>query len=107
MKIEPGHLNARAFWRDVNAEIAEHARRARESAAEFLCECESFSCRERIDALLDDYERVRSDPALSLVALTHRRRSGDRVVRVEDGYAVVDVYDREAADAPLTRALLH
>src|SRR5207248_5026775 len=47
-----------ALFREVNERIAESAQRFESHRAEFVCECADQDCTERVEATLDEYERV-------------------------------------------------
>jgi hypothetical protein len=82
---------AHALWRGVNETIAAAARLAHEPTATFVCECGSYACVERIEAAVDEYDRVRSDPTRFLLVAGHE--------------AFVPVPD--VADAPIGREATH
>lgn len=67
-----------ALFREVNERIAESTRRFDGHDARFLCECGDPHCTDRIDATLDDYERVRAAGATFMV------RAGHDIAEVED-----------------------
>ena len=56
---------------------------------EFFCECSDVDCTLRLPMPLSEYERVRSDPTLFVVAPGHESPEIEEVVRREDGYQVV------------------
>jgi hypothetical protein len=62
---------AHALWRGVNETIAAAARLAHEPTATFVCECGSYSCVERIDVGVAEYERVRADATRFLLVPGH------------------------------------
>ena len=57
-----------ALFREVNERIAESAQRFESQGAEFVCECADQDCTERVEATLDEYERVLISRALSMAA---------------------------------------
>jgi hypothetical protein len=69
-----------ALFRDVNERIAESAQRFDASRTEFVCECSDPGCAHRLDASLDEYERVRADGATFMLAPGHEQRDIERVV---------------------------
>jgi hypothetical protein len=79
-----------ALFREVNERIAEGARRFEGDEARFVCECGNAKCTDRIEASLEDYERVRSDGATFLVCDGHDIEEVEDVVEQLDGAAVVE-----------------
>ncbi len=77
----------RELWRTVNDAIAAGCRRACEKHATFVCECDSSNCLDRFDVSLSEYERIRAEPELFLLATAHHRPSTG-AVRIGEGYAV-------------------
>ena len=69
-----------AAFREVNERIAENARRFESGQTEFICECGDARCTERIEATLEEYERVRADGATFLLAPGHRDASIERLI---------------------------
>jgi hypothetical protein len=59
------------------------------STFEFFCECWDVDCTLRLPMLLAEYEQVRSDATLFVVALGHDRPEIEEVVRRTDSYQVV------------------
>jgi hypothetical protein len=70
-----------ALFRDVNERIAESAERFNARDAEFVCECADPACAERVPALLEQYEEVRSDGTHFLLSPGHDLPEVERVVR--------------------------
>ena len=58
--------------------------------AEFVCECASTTCTERIQMPLSEYERVRSDPKWFLIVPGHDLPEYERVVDENQWYAIVE-----------------
>lgn len=86
-----------ALFRDVNERVAEAAQRFDSDDAEFVCECADVACTDRIEAPLDDYEAVRSQPTHFLVVPGHEDTRVERVVRARRRYAVVAKVERRVA----------
>jgi hypothetical protein len=61
-----------SLFREVNERIAESAERFDADEAEFVCECADAECTHRVEASLDDYERVREEPTAFLVVDGHQ-----------------------------------
>ena len=70
-----------SLFRDVNERVAEAADRFDASEAAFVCECADAACTDRIEAPLDEYERVRADGAQFLLVPGHEDTRVERVVR--------------------------
>lgn len=79
-----------AAFREVNERIAENARRFDAGETEFICECADVHCTERVEATLDEYERVRADGATFLLAAGHRDPSLERVVLKRPRFDIVE-----------------
>src|SRR6478672_1705534 len=56
---------------------------------EFVCECATPGCFERLSLTLKEYERVRGDGARFLLAAVHEDMEIERVFAVRDRYVVV------------------
>ena len=69
-----------ALFRDVNERIAEVQQRFNTDETEFVCECADPECTERVQATLDEYERVRADGTQFLLVPGHEDRRIERVV---------------------------
>jgi hypothetical protein len=69
-----------ALFRDVNERIAENAQRFAASETDFVCECADPACAERVEASLEEYERVRQDSTRFLLLPGHEDTSIERVV---------------------------
>jgi hypothetical protein len=78
------------LFREVNEGIAAAAERLDSDETEFVCECSDGRCAERINAPLDEYERVRSTPTRFLLAPGHEAASVERVVARRADYWVVE-----------------
>lgn len=78
-----------SLFREVNERIAETAERFAADDTEFVCECADPSCTTRVEATLEEYERVRADGATFLLALGHEDERVEGVVRSDGDRAVV------------------
>ncbi len=86
-----------ALFREVNERIAESTRRFDGSHARFLCECGDPLCTDRIEATLDDYERVRAAAATFMVRDGHAVAGIEEVLDpLTDGASVVEKTEPEA-----------
>lgn len=63
-----------------------------------ICECGDAGCTERLELLLSDYERVRADSLLYVIAKGHEFPAIERIVEQADGYAVVRKQADEAVE---------
>ena len=79
-----------ALFRGVNERIAETAERFDAPEAEFVCECANSSCTDRVEATLDEYERVRADGARFLVRPGHEDERFERVVADRKQFRIVE-----------------
>ena len=79
-----------SLFRDVNERIAESAQSVGLAQAELVCECADPDCGHRIEAPLEDYERVRADGALFLVAPEHEEAEHEQVVESRAGYRIIE-----------------
>jgi hypothetical protein len=77
-------------FRDVNERIAASADEVGLPQADLVCECADPECGDRIEASLEDYERVRADGALFVVAPEHQVPEHEEVVESQPGYRVVE-----------------
>jgi len=57
---------------------------------EFICECATSGCFERLTLTLEEYERVRLDGTHFLVAAGHEDIEVEQVVEVRENYVVVE-----------------
>jgi hypothetical protein len=78
-----------ALFRSVNNHIAA-ATDGLVDEAEFVCECADAGCADRLEAPLDDYEDVRTDPKRFLVKPGHADEEVERVVSDEGDYEIVE-----------------
>jgi hypothetical protein len=65
--------------------------------AEFVCECASTSCTERVRMTLGDYEAVRADATRFFVLRGHELLEYERIVEEKDAYLVVEKLPGEPA----------
>jgi hypothetical protein len=79
-----------SLFRDVNERIAGSAQEVGLAQAELVCECADAECGHRIDTAIEDYERVRADGAMFLVAPEHEHEEHERVVESRTGYRVIE-----------------
>ena len=86
-----------ALFRDVNERVAEAAERFDSDEAEFVCECADPACTERVEAPLDDYERVRANGTHFLLVPGHEDTRVERVVGARRRYAIVEKFERRIA----------
>jgi hypothetical protein len=78
------------LFRHVNDHIAAVAEHSLVDEAHFVCECANPGCAEKIEAPLDEYEDVRTDPRRFLVKRGHADESVEVVVSDEGTYEVVE-----------------
>ena len=79
-----------ALFREVNERIAETAERFEALETQFVCECSDPTCTHRVDATLEQYERVRDDGDTFLLVPGHEDSRVEAVVTRSDDYAVVE-----------------
>jgi hypothetical protein len=89
-----------ALFREVNERIKRLSEQldVRE-AVEFTCECADAACTESIPVAIDEYERVRRQPRLFLVAPTHVFPEVEDVIEEHGGFWVVCKHAAAAAPA--------
>jgi hypothetical protein len=92
-----------ALFREVNERIAETAERFDAEETRFVCECADPACTERVEAKLEEYERVRADGATFLLVPGHEDARVESVIERENGYAVVE--KQHPVVTPLARQL--
>jgi len=80
-----------ALFRDVNERLKEAAEAFSIGPRELdlVCECADAECVERVRISISEYEAVRNDPQLFIVAPGHVARDVERVVERRNGYDVV------------------
>ena len=57
---------------------------------EFICECATSGCFERLSLTLEEYERIRQDGTHFLLANGHEDIEIEQVIARRDGYVVVE-----------------
>jgi hypothetical protein len=87
--IELRIAKTESLFRDVNERIAGSAQEVGLTQAELVCECADADCGHRIETPLEDYERVRADGALFLLAPEHEVAEHEQVVESRPGYRIV------------------
>jgi hypothetical protein len=89
--IDAAHIaRTESLFRHVNERIAEAAERFEARDAIFVCECGSRDCADRIEAPLEEYERVREEPTRFLLAPGHEEHPVERTVGGGPGYRIVE-----------------
>jgi len=92
-----------SLFREVNERIAEAAERFDAAETKFVCECADPTCTQRVEATLEEYERVRGDGANFLLVSGHEDERIEAVVRADGDRAVVA--KRHPLVAPTARKL--
>ena len=86
-----------SFARDVNERIEQvHSRLGRDGSEQFVCECVDPACRKHIIMTSSEYENVRGDATHFAVMKGHVREEFHHVVRLCDGFVVVETTGRVA-----------
>ena len=67
-----------SLFREVNERIAESAERFEADETKFVCECADPTCTQRVEATLDEYERVRETGRPSSSSTVTRTSSSKR-----------------------------
>jgi hypothetical protein len=80
-----------ALFREVNEQIRSLADDAdtRHETITVICECADTDCTERIELRLADYERIRDESVLYIVATGHEVREAEVTIEQHDGWEVV------------------
>ena len=80
-----------ALFREVNEQIRSLADRdgANGNSITVICECGDTDCTERLELLLSEYERIRSDSRLYVISRGHEIPAVEDVVERRDGWEVV------------------
>lgn len=88
-----------ALLRSVNERIEEAggANAPRDEPLEFVCECASTNCSERVTLRRAEYERARQEPTWFIVIEGHQLPEIERVVDRVGEYLIVEKVDPEAA----------
>ncbi len=79
-----------ALFRDVNERIAESAQRFDADSTQFVCECSDPNCTSRLEATLDEYEKVRAEGATFMLTPGHVDRDIERVVSDRGRFQIVE-----------------
>ena len=90
-------------FREVNERIAETAERFGADETKIVCECADPTCTTRVEATLEEYERVRADGTAFLLVNGHEDERVEAVVTADGDRAVVS--KRHPFVAPLVLAL--
>jgi hypothetical protein len=78
-------------FRTLNEEIQAIAGRlGRDVPYEFICECATSGCFERLTLTLDEYERVRAESSNFFLSPGHQDIEVEQVVAKYSGYYVVE-----------------
>ena len=97
----PRLVKNQILFREVNERVRETLGRE-EGPLDFVCECGNEDCIDRVTLDVREYERVRSNVTLFLIATGHERLDVERVVDQGDGYLLiqetVDAGSAERAD---------
>lgn len=80
-----------AIFREVNEQIRslDEELGDDEGTISVICECSDADCTERLDVPVSDYERVRDDSFLYVIARGHEVPGVERVVERREGWDVV------------------
>jgi hypothetical protein len=80
-----------SLFRTLNENISGLATKvAGREPVEFICECSTSGCFERLSLTLDEYERVRQDGTHFLIAPGHEDIEIEQVIAERDDYVVVE-----------------
>jgi hypothetical protein len=69
---------------------------------QYLCECDSRGCYERVRATRGEYESVRGEPTHFIVLAGHQDPEVERVILSNDRFLVVEKQGAAARDAEQT-----
>jgi len=80
-----------ALFREVNEQIRSLADDAdtRDEKITVICECADTDCTARVELRVSDYERIRDESVLYVVAAGHGVREAEVVIERHDGWEVV------------------
>jgi hypothetical protein len=80
-----------ALFREVNEQIRSLVDEdgANGDSITVICECGDTDCTERLELLLSEYERIRSDSLLYVVSRGHEIPAIEKIVERRDGWEVV------------------
>ena len=84
-----GDLCTEELFREVNEKIVCLNVVFESPEGDFLCECSSSDCAQRLRLALDEYDAIRADPRRFLMSPGHER-PGARVIERYDRYEVVE-----------------
>jgi hypothetical protein len=89
-----------ALFREVNEQIRGLNRElaAGDGTMTVICECSDADCAERLELRVSEYERVRSDSLLFVIAKGHQFPDIEQVAEEGDGYDVVRKQEPQAAE---------
>ena len=90
------------LFRSVNEGIEEQAIRFGGDGYEFLCECASRVCLERVALTLHEYEHIRAEATRFFVVPGHENAEVESVVETAPHYYVVEKNGAAAIVADLT-----
>jgi hypothetical protein len=79
-----------ALFRRVNERLEELTEGLHTDEAQFVCECASIDCAERIELPLREYEAVRGVATQFFIKPDHLLPHDERVVERHDHYVVVE-----------------
>jgi hypothetical protein len=79
-----------ALFRRVNERLEEINEALHTDEAEFVCECASIDCGERIELPLREYEAVRKVPTQFVIKPDHLLPHDERVVERHGQYVIVE-----------------
>jgi hypothetical protein len=77
------------LFREVNERLREIAVPGTEPS-EYVCECSDLACTTTIPLSPDEYEGVRSYPAVFVIATGHERLEVERIVESNGHFALVE-----------------
>ncbi|HEY3578743.1 MAG TPA: hypothetical protein VGK68_12240 [Gaiellaceae bacterium] len=89
-----------AIFRQVNEQIRDLNRDfgTEEGTMAVICECGNSDCTERLEVLVQEYERIRGDARHYVIAKGHEIPSVETVVEQGEGYDVVQKDEGEPAE---------
>jgi hypothetical protein len=89
-----------SLFREVNERIAEVNQTFQvEGRSEFLCECSRDECTEPVSISIDEYERIRGNPARFFVLPGHEDENVERVVKRNGRSVIVEKIGEAAEEA--------
>ena len=89
-----------AIFRQVNEQIRDLNRDfgTEQGTMTVICECGNADCTERLELPVHEYERIRGDARLYVIARGHDIPSVETVVEQTEGYDVVQKDEGEPAE---------